>query len=71
MVLLFIVGSLTGLIYTQDYAVGTAYIDPVETFEIEAKLSHDLYESSVADFILFPSSDWLILPQKWDHIYPE
>lgn len=63
-VILMIVGSLTGLIYDQDYAIGTAYIHPDQNSDMEAKLDNDLYQASLPDFMLTPISDWLFLPRK-------
>lgn len=63
-IVLIFIGAATNVIYYQSYVVGSPFIAVARNFETEAKLNNDLYQAAEADFIYYPSSDWIFIPKR-------
>ncbi len=58
---LFIIGSLTGVLYYTEYLAGNALITPIMHFSMEAKLNNHLFDLTTSDFLFWPPSDWIMM----------
>ena len=64
LVVYMILGTMSDLLYFNEYFPGYAVINPRQNFILEGKLNNDLFQISESDFMFMPPSDWLMLPRK-------
>lgn len=63
-VVIFVIGSLTNLIYFPEYTSAQVNIKPKNDFVMEARINGDLFRTSEADFMFTPASEGIFLSNK-------
>lgn len=66
--LVWLMGSVTNLIYFTEYISAQVTLHPKHSFDMEATLNKDLYKADEPDFMFYPASDDFLLSKRYPNI---
>lgn len=68
LVVLFVVGILTGLLLKSEYYPGTAIITPEKSSMMEGVLNKDLYRASTSEYTYTSPGNTILLAKEYYHL---